>query len=140
VTSERPVLLVVEQDFPDLPALTPQLIEGRYRLTTCPLEPVALEYVKESRPAAVLLDACTLYLEGPSCLERWKLASRSTRILFVDSDGPWCLLMELEDVDPGQIAIHPCRSREIALTIEDLLFRDSDVKEVRDDRLAGVAV
>lgn len=140
MTPDSPVLLVVEQDFHEIPALSLRLLEGRYRLVTCPVEPVALEYVKERRPAAVLLDACTLYLEGPPCLERWRIASASTRVLFVDSDGPWCLLMELEDADPGQVAIHPCRDREIARTIEDLLFRDADRKEVRDDRLADVAV
>ncbi len=140
MTPEHPLLLVVEQDFRELPALSPRLLEGRYRLATCPVEPIALEYVKESRPAAVLLDACTLYLEGPSCLDRWRLASASTRILFADADGPWCLLMELPDADPAQVAIHPCRAREIARTIEELLFRDSEGKEVRDDRLARLAV
>jgi DNA-binding response OmpR family regulator len=71
VTADSPVVLVVEQDFRELPALSERLVSGKYRLATCPVEAVALEYVRESSPAAVLLDARTLYLEGPACLDRW---------------------------------------------------------------------
>lgn len=140
MTADRPVVLVVEQDFRELPALSERLLSGKYRLATCPVEAVALEYVRESRPAAVLLDARTLYLEGPPCLDRWRSASGSTRILFADADGPWWVLMELQDADPGQVAIHPCGVQDIARTIEDLLSRDPARREVRDDRLAVVAV
>lgn len=142
--ADRAVLLVVEQDFRELPILSSRLSEGNYRLATCPVESVALEFVKESRPAAVLLDARTLYLEGSSCLDRWKAASGSTRVLFVDADGPWCLLMELPDSDPSQVAIHPCGVEEIARTIEDLLSRDpgrgAGRREFHDGRLAVLAV
>src|SRR5262249_40648590 len=108
VTDDRPVVLVVEQEFRDLASLSSRLSEGPVRLATCPVGAVALEYVAESRPAAVLLDARTLYLEGPGCLARWNAASPGTRILFVDIEGPWCLVMELTEGDSGQVMITPC--------------------------------
>jgi len=108
VADARPVILVVEQDFRDLKPLVSGLSKGPFRLATCPVESVALEFLAESRPRALLLDARTLYLEGAECLERWNSASPDTRILFLDADGPWCLLMELPGADAGQVTINPC--------------------------------
>lgn len=144
MTSESPILLVVEHDFHELSILTPRLQDGRYRLATCPVESVALEYVKESRPAAVLLDARALYLEGPGCVRRWTAASALTRVLFVDIDGPWCLLTELPDADAGDVTIHPCGVEDLPRVIEELLSRppgaDAGRREVHDGRLAVLAV
>lgn len=137
---QRPVVLVVEQEFRDLAPLSARLASGSFRLATCPLERVALEYVAESRPAAVLLDARTLYLEGPDCLARWTAASPETRVAFVDADGPWCLLMELPGANPAQIAIHPCATDGLAPAVEELLSRDPGAdaggRETSHDRLA----
>lgn len=135
----RPVVLVVEQEFRDLTPLTAQLTGDALRVATCPLERVALEYCAESRPAAVLLDARTLYLEGPACLERWRIASPGTRVFFVDEDGPWCLLMELPGADLAQIAINPCAADGLAPAVEELLSRNFG-KEAADDRLAVLAL
>jgi len=144
VADERPVILVVEQDFRDLKPLVSRLSEGQFRLATCPVESVALEFLAESRPRALLLDARTLYLEGADCLRRWNLASPGTRILFLDADGPWCLLMELPGADPGQVTISPCGAQELAAAIGELLSRDpapADGRtEVHDDGLAVLAV
>jgi len=140
VSDPRPVVLVVEQDFRDLKPLVTRLSEGPFRLATCPVESVALEFVAESRPRALLLDARTLYLEGAACLERWNAASPGTRILFLDADGPWCLLMELAGGDPGQATINPCGAEQLAAAIEELLSRDPvpgvGRSEVHDDGLA----
>jgi DNA-binding response OmpR family regulator len=140
VADERPVILVVEQDFRDLKPLVAWLSAGPIRLATCPVESVALEFLAESRPRALLLDARTLYLEGADCLRRWNVASPATRILFLDTDGPWCLLMELPGADPGQVTINPCGVEQLAGAIEELLSRDPDAgvvkTEVHDDGLA----
>lgn len=144
VADERPVVLVVEQNFPDLKPLASSLARASFRLATCPVEAVALEFVAESRPAAVLMDARTLMLEGPPCLARWSAASPGTRVLFLDAEGPWCLLMELPDADSGQVTINPCGAGEIAAAIEELLSRAPGSKagrtEVPNDRMAVVAV
>ncbi|HLY11918.1 MAG TPA: hypothetical protein VKW04_21640, partial [Planctomycetota bacterium] len=87
MTDDRPLILVVEQDFQDLKPMVRTLSEGRFRLATCPVDSVALEFVAESRPRAVLLDAHALYLEGAACLARWTAASPGTRVLFLDADG-----------------------------------------------------
>lgn len=135
----RPVILVVEQEFRDLTPVTSRLSGGALRVASCPMERVALEYCAESRPAVVLLDARTLYLEGPACLERWAAASPGTRVFFVDEDGPWCLLMELPGGDLTQIAINPCAADGLAPAVEELLSRNFG-KEDADDRLAVLAV
>ncbi|HZE97552.1 MAG TPA: hypothetical protein VE981_11040 [Planctomycetota bacterium] len=145
MTDDRPVVLVVEQEFRDLAILSISLSTGPVRLATCPVEGVALEFVAESRPAAVLLDARTLYLEGPPCLERWRSASPDTRVLFVDVDGPWCLLMELASADSGQVDINPCGVEEFARAVEELLMRKPVARSVetedsKDDHLAVAAV
>ena len=144
MADDRPVVLVVEQDFRDLKPLVSRLSEGPFRLATCPVESVALEFVAESRPRALLLDARTLYLEGAACLERWRTASPGTRILFLDADGPWCLLMELPGADPGHVTINPCGAEQLASAIEELLSRDpgpgAGRTEVLDDDLAVLVV
>ncbi|HEV3026041.1 MAG TPA: hypothetical protein VG457_00630 [Planctomycetota bacterium] len=144
VTDERPVILVMEQDFWDLKPLVSRLSEGPFRLATCPVESVGLEFLAESRPRAVLLDARKLYLEGADCLQRWNSASPGTRILFLDADGPWCLLMELPGADPGQVTINPCDAGQLAGAIDELLSRDPSAgvgrTEVHVDGLAVLAV
>ena len=140
----RPVILVVEQDFRDLTPLAAGLAEGLYRLATCPVESVALEYVAESRPAAVLMDARSLMMEGAACLARWKAASPGTRVLFLDTDGPWCLLLELPDADPAHVVIHPCGAAQLAAAVQEVLSRDPGLgagrTEVPDDRMAVLVV
>jgi DNA-binding response OmpR family regulator len=144
VKDDRPVLLVVEQDFQDLKPLVQKLAEGPFRLATCPVESVALEFVAESRPGAVLLDAHALYLDGAACLARWNAASPGMRVLFLDADGPWCLLMELPGADSAQVTINPCGVEQLAAGIEELLSRDpapaAARTEVPDDGVAVLAV
>lgn len=140
----RPVILVVERDFRELKPLAAGLADGPFRLVTCPVESVALEFVAGSRPAAVVMDARTLFLEGAACLERWTAASPGTRVLFLDVDGPWCLLMELPSADPGQVTINPCGAAQVAAAIEEALSRPpgspAGRSEVPDDRMAVVVV
>ena len=144
MADERPVILVVEQDFRDLKPLVSRLSEGPFRLATCPVESVALEFLAESRPRVLLLDARTLYLEGAECLQRWTTVSPGTRILFLDADGPWCLLMELPGADPGQVTINPCGAEQLAGAIDELVSRDPSTgigrSEVHDDGLAVLVV
>jgi DNA-binding response OmpR family regulator len=141
VSHEVPKIVVVEQEGGDLNSPS-RLLQGQYRVATCLVESVALEYVTESRPAAVLLDATALYLEGPGIVERWRTASPGTRVLFLDTEGPWALLMELSSAESGSVAINPCALGEVASAVHEMLGRDPDDgrKEVRDDRMAVVAV
>lgn len=134
------VILVVEQEGGDLRSPS-RLLQQRFKVVTCPVESVALEYVKESRPAAVLLDASTYYLEGAGIVERWSTACPGTRVLFVDTDGPWVLLMEPVAGDPGQMAINPCGLDEIGTAVDELLGPVGvGGKERQDGRLAVLAV
>ena len=128
--NDLPSLLVVEQGT----SLSP-LLGARFRVATCPVESVALEYVAESRPTAVLLHADALYLEGPAHVDRWRAACPGTRVVFVDTEGPYCLLMEVSE---AEVAINPCAIDEIASAVGELL--GSGGKEVQDDRMAVVAV
>jgi DNA-binding NtrC family response regulator len=141
--AEATNIVVVEQGPGDLNSPS-RLLQSRYRVVTCPIESVALEYVSESRPAAVLLDATALYLEGPGIVNRWRAASPGTRVLFLDTDGPWALLMELSEADSGQVTINPCALAEVAVAVEELLAHDprgdEGRKEVQDDRMAVLAV
>jgi DNA-binding NtrC family response regulator len=136
-------IVVVEQGQGDLNSPS-RLLQSRYRVATCPVESVALEYLSESRPAAVLLDATALYLEGPGIVARWRTASPGTRVLFLDQDGPWALLMELSEDDSGQVAINPCALGDLASALDEVLGGDpggnEGRKEVQDDRMAVLAV
>jgi DNA-binding response OmpR family regulator len=141
VSHEVPKIVVVEQERGNLNSPS-RLLQSRYRVATCPVESVALEYVSESRPAAVLLDATALYLDGPGIVERWKTASPGTRVLFLDTEGPWALLMELTGSESGQVAINPCALGEVASAVDEMLGRDpgDGRKENQDDRMAVLAV
>lgn len=140
MSSGLPAILVVEQELGSLRGPS-RVLESEYRVVTCTVEKIALEYVREARPAAVLLDANAFYLEGPGVLERWREASRLSRVLLIDSDGPWVLLMALEGAESGEMAITPCTVDEMAPAIGELLGREgSELKERDDGPLAFVAV
>ena len=62
----RPVLVLVEMEGSDLKSPS-RLLQTRYRVVTCPVEAVALEYVSESPPAAVLQETKKLH-GGQHCL------------------------------------------------------------------------
>ena len=137
----RPVLVLVEMEGSDLRSPS-RLLQSRYRVVTCPVESVALEYVSQSPPAAVLQDASALYLEGPTIVQRWKTVCPHTRVLFLDADGPWALLMEPEDPESGMVRINPCVLDDVASAIEEMLGGDEVAagKEVEDGRLAVLVV
>ena len=140
MAQELPVILVVEKEGGDLRSPS-QLLQERFKVVTCPVESVAVEYVKESRPAAVLLDATTYYLEGAGIVERWSAASPGTRVFFVDTDGPWVLLMEPALPDSGEMAINPCALGEIGSAVDELLgYECARGKECQDGRMAFLAV
>lgn len=132
----RPLIVVVEQEGGTL-ASPSRLLQSRFRVVTCPVEAVALEFVAESRPAAVLQDASAFYLD-PGVADRWRTASPGTRVLFVDTDGPWALLM---DPDGTDITINPCALDEIASAVDELLGgAGAGRKELQDGRMAFLAV
>ena len=137
----RPVLVLVEKEDSNL-GFSARLLQFRYRLVTCPVEAVALEYVSQSPPAAVLQDASALYLEGPSIVKRWKTACPGTRVLFLDEEGPWGLLMEPEDPESGMVRINPFVLDQIGAAVEEMLDGDAVAagKEVEDGRMAFLAV
>lgn len=137
----RPVLVLVEKEGSDLGSPS-RLLQSRYRVVTCPVEAVALEYVSETPPVAVLQDASALYLEGPTIVQRWKTACPESRVLFVDEDGPWVLLMEPDDPDSGMVRINPCVLDEVASAVEEMLDGDGVPagKEVEDGRMAFLVV
>lgn len=138
---DLPVILVVENEGGELRSSS-RLLQERFKVVTCPVESVALEYVTESRPAAVLLDADTYYMEGAGIMERWSTASPGTRVLFVDTDGPWVLLMEPASGDPGQImTINPCPLDQIGSAVDEMLgLVGVGGKELQDGRMAILAV
>ena len=137
---DLPVILVVEQGGGELQSPS-RFLQARFKVVTCPVEAVALEYLTESRPAAVLLDAASYYLEGSSILERWNAASPGTRVFFVDAEGPWALVMEPAASDAGQMALNPCALAEIGSAVDELLGHESaGGKECQDGRMAFLAV
>ena len=140
MAQDLPKILVVEQGPGGLHSPS-RLLQDRYRVVTCPIESVALEYVSESRPEAVLMDASAFYLEGSGIVERWGKASPGTRLLFLDTEGPWSLLMEIAETDSGQVTIYPSAVDEIATALDEMLGRDgAGRKEYQDDRMAFLAV
>lgn len=137
MADEKLSVLVVEQERGDLKSPS-RLLQDRFRVVTCPVESVALEFVSESRPAAVLMGADAFYLEGAAILERWRAASPETRVLFVDADGPWLLVMEPDPAEEGRMAISPCAIDDIASAVGE--FLGGEKKEACDGRLAVLAV
>lgn len=134
---EKRLILVVGQESGDLRSPA-RLLDARFRVATSALESVALEFASESRPAAALVDADAFYLEGSAVVDRWRAAAPGTRVVFVDSDGPWTLLLEPDPAADGQMAIHPCAADELASAVSELL--GDEKKEACDGRLAVLAL
>lgn len=109
----RRTLLVVDGDSEPLKELAARFSPERFRLATCPVWEVALEYIAENRPDFVLTDAQAFYVEGMGLLEKIRQVAPETRVLFLDSEGPWSLFMEPRGGDGAEVLINPCSRAEL---------------------------
>lgn len=109
----RRTLLVVDGDSEPLKELAARFTPERFRIATCPVWEVALEYIAENRPEFVLTDAHAFYMQGMGLLEKIRKVAPDTRVLFLDSDGPWSLFMEPCGGDGSDIVINPCSRAEL---------------------------
>ena len=119
--SEKPSVLIVDDDSEALKALSARLDPSRLRAVTCPYGRGAYEYVAENKPALVLLDARLLYLQGADSFQRMKTSSPQTRVVFLDSDGPWTLLMDLPGQETHEMLINPCVRDDVPRMVEQLI-------------------
>lgn len=106
-------VLVVDGDSEPLRELAARFAPSRFRIATCPVWEVALEFIAENRPDLVLTDAQAFYLEGLALLDRIRKVSPDTRVLFLDSEGPWSLFMEPRGGDGAEVVINPCSRAEM---------------------------
>lgn len=109
----RRTLLVVDGDSEPLKELAARFSSDRFRIATCPVWEVALEYIAENRPDFVLTDAQVFYSEGTGLLERIRRVAPDTRVFFLDSEGPWSLFMEPRGGDGAEVLINPCSRAEL---------------------------
>jgi len=73
------------------------------------------------KPKAVLLEASELYLEGRTILSRLRERSADSRVIFLDVEGSWALLMECESEETNDLLIHPCSMDALEETLMDVL-------------------
>jgi len=81
------------------------------------------------KPAAILLEASELYLEGRTILSRLKGDSRQMRILFLDVEGPWALLMEFISEETNDLRVYPCAVDALGSTLMEFLESGSGGSE-----------
>lgn len=117
---EKPAVLIVDDDSDTLRSVSSQIDASKVRMATCPFGPVAYAYVAQNKPALVLMDARRLYLEGPASFDSMKETSPGTRVVFIDSEGPWTLLMDLPRPDNQEFLINPCTREEVLGVVEQL--------------------
>ena len=115
----RRTLLVVDGDSEPLKELAARFTADRFRVATCPVWEVAFEYIAENRPDFVLTDAQTFYIEGMALLEKIRKVAPDTRVLFLDSEGPWSLFMEPRGGDGAEVVINPCSRAELLKAAEE---------------------
>jgi hypothetical protein len=73
------------------------------------------------KPAAVLLEASELYLEGRTILSRLRERSGDSRVIFLDVEGPWALFMEFESGNTNDLRVLPCAVDALGETLMELL-------------------
>jgi hypothetical protein len=118
--SRRPHILIVEDPEEPSGAISPKLDPSEFRVGTCTLPKVALEFVLERRPDLVLMQASFLYREGVESLGAWRNVPKDSRLLFVDCQGSWTTLLELPDPETGSVRIFPCPTVEISEVLKGM--------------------
>jgi DNA-binding NtrC family response regulator len=112
--AHRPHVLIVEDPEEPSGAMALRLSDSEFRVGTCALPKVALEFVLERRPDLVLMQASFLYREGVENLGAWRQVPEDSRLLFVDCQGSWTTLLELPDPETGTVRIFPCPTAQIS--------------------------
>lgn len=97
------------------------LFDSRCRLVRSPGEAAVETMASMLKPAAVLLDASELYLGGRAVLLRLRERSAASRVIFVDVDGPWALLIEHESDETNDVRIQPCALRDLGAALMAVL-------------------
>ena len=118
---EKPSVLIVDDDSEALKAISARLDPLRFRAVTCRYGRGAFEYIAENKPALVLMDASLLYLQGADTFQPMKASSPQTRVVFLDSDGPWTLLMDLPGQETHEMLINPCVREDVPRVVEQLI-------------------
>jgi DNA-binding response OmpR family regulator len=86
------------------------------------------------KPAAILLDASELYLEGRQRCARLRERSGGSRILFLDVEQSWALWMEPETEQAHDVLIAPCDLSHAAEALVELLNGTAGSPPVRESR------
>jgi DNA-binding response OmpR family regulator len=118
---EKPSVLIVDHESAALKSVSSRLDPARFRAATCPFGSVAYEYVAQNKPDLVLLDANLLYVKGADSFQMMRETSPRTRVVFVDTEGPWTLLMDLPRRETNEMLINPCASDEVMGVVEHMI-------------------
>jgi hypothetical protein len=116
----RPLLLLGKQQ-ESLHHLFDPRLGKRCSVVRTPGEASVETMLSTLKPKAVLLEASELYLEGRTILSRLRERSADSRVIFLDVEGSWALLMECESEETNDLLIHPCSMDALEETLMDVL-------------------
>jgi len=119
---ERPrPLLLLGKPQESLQLLVEPLFGSRCRMVRTPGEAAVETMASILKPAAVLLDASELYIGGRAVLLRLRERSAGTRVIFLDVEGPWALLMEHESDETNDVRVQPCALDRLGEALMEVL-------------------
>jgi hypothetical protein len=118
--SPGPLLLLGKQQ-ESLHHLSDPRLGKRCSVVRTPGEASIETMISILKPTAVLLEASELYLEGRTLLSRLKERSADSRVIFLDVEGLWALLMEFESEETNDLRIHPCSVEALEETLMKFL-------------------
>jgi CheY-like chemotaxis protein len=119
--SEKPLILVVDDESDSLAYLFDLLHNEGYRVlpTSSPLE--ALDYARKKRPDLIISDIRMPDLDGLELLERVRSVSPRTRVILLTAYGDWKMLQDVIRKGGEAMLLKPSSNEEILRSVQKAL-------------------
>jgi DNA-binding NtrC family response regulator len=121
MVTEKPLILVVDDESDSLAYLFDLLHNEGYRVlpTSSPLD--ALEHVMKKKPRLIISDLRMPDLDGIELLERVKAISPKTRVILLTAYGDWKMYQDVIRKGGEAMLLKPSSNEEILRTVEKAL-------------------
>jgi CheY-like chemotaxis protein len=119
--SEKPLILVVDDESDSLAYLFDLLHNEGYRVlpTSSPLE--ALDHARKKRPDLIISDIRMPDLDGLELLERVRTVSPRTRVILLTAYGDWKMLQDVIRNGGEAMLLKPSSNEEILRSVRKAL-------------------
>jgi DNA-binding NtrC family response regulator len=121
MVTEKPLILVVDDESDSLAYLFDLLHNEGYRVLPTSSALDALEHVAKKKPSLVISDLRMPDLDGIELLERAKAISPKTRVILLTAYGDWKMYQDVLRKGGEAMLLKPSSNDEILRTVEKAL-------------------